>query len=154
MRIRKQYVDLVRSDFEEYPIWEFCLDEEGMEGQDETTVRPRTDMEAPEPGWGPLVVGVEYTLNDGTVYDGMCELDDEGGFRITWPEIRTEQGFCGLYFGKCTTDQAKSRADEVCRRLNKAPEDIFPVRYRLLLPGKPPGLEIEGIITGFRYDRG
>lgn len=39
-RIRKDAGVLTRSDFEEFPAWEFCLDEEGAEGQTESTMRP------------------------------------------------------------------------------------------------------------------
>ena len=39
-RIRKQVYDLTAEDLRRYPLWEFCLDEEGIEGQDEATVKP------------------------------------------------------------------------------------------------------------------
>ena len=44
---RKQVYLLSAEDFKSYPIWEFCLDEEGMEGQDEATVKPSEDLEVP-----------------------------------------------------------------------------------------------------------
>jgi hypothetical protein len=31
---------LTPADIEQHPIWEFAIDEEGIEGQDETWVRP------------------------------------------------------------------------------------------------------------------
>ena len=37
---RKQVYELANSDFIRCPVWEFALDEEGAEGQDEATVRP------------------------------------------------------------------------------------------------------------------
>jgi len=39
-RIRKDAGELTIADFDLSPIWEFCLDEEGVEGQTECTVRP------------------------------------------------------------------------------------------------------------------
>src|SRR5262252_1978828 len=39
-RVRKQVFDLTVEDLDRYPVWEFALDEEGDEGQDEATVRP------------------------------------------------------------------------------------------------------------------
>jgi hypothetical protein len=39
-RIRKQASDLRPADYERFPVWEFCLDEERVPGQDECTVRP------------------------------------------------------------------------------------------------------------------
>lgn len=38
--IRKQVDELNAEDFHKYPLWEYCLDEEGVDGQDECTVRP------------------------------------------------------------------------------------------------------------------
>ena len=69
-RIRKQMGDLVPSDLERYPIWEFALDEEGEEGQDEETVRPRPDLADADPDAGVLVVRAELVARDGTRFDG------------------------------------------------------------------------------------
>jgi hypothetical protein len=44
--IRKQSNELTAADWEYSKVWEFCLDEEGVEGQDESTVRPRPDIRA------------------------------------------------------------------------------------------------------------
>src|SRR5512132_118621 len=46
--IRKQVTDLRPDDLAPYPIWEFALDEEGEEGQDEETVKPQHG-ERPQP---------------------------------------------------------------------------------------------------------
>jgi hypothetical protein len=48
--IRKQVTDLLTDDLERFSIWEFALDEEGEQGQDEATVRPRPDLQRPDPG--------------------------------------------------------------------------------------------------------
>jgi len=40
MRIRKQVHELTIEDLEAHPAWQFALDEEAEEGQDEATVRP------------------------------------------------------------------------------------------------------------------
>ena len=40
MKIRKQVYQLTLDDLERTPVWEFALDEEVEEGQDEATVRP------------------------------------------------------------------------------------------------------------------
>ncbi len=43
-RVRKQPNELTAADWECSKVWEFCLDEEGVDGQDESTVRPRPDV--------------------------------------------------------------------------------------------------------------
>lgn len=50
--IRKQVTDLRPDDLAPYPIWEFALDEEGEEGQDEETVKPRPDLDRADPAEG------------------------------------------------------------------------------------------------------
>jgi hypothetical protein len=37
---RKPIDQITVADLVDFPIWEFCLDEEGVEGMDETWVRP------------------------------------------------------------------------------------------------------------------
>ncbi|MFN0011465.1 MAG: hypothetical protein ACKVS8_07455 [Phycisphaerales bacterium] len=39
-RIRKDASELTLADLQHAPVWEFCLDEEGVKGQTECTVRP------------------------------------------------------------------------------------------------------------------
>jgi hypothetical protein len=59
MKIRKQVYELTTDDLEHFPVWEFALDEEGDEVQDEATVRPRESSAPlnPEEGMflGPLI---------------------------------------------------------------------------------------------------
>jgi hypothetical protein len=38
--VRKPVYDLTLADFDAARVWEFALDEEGVAGQDEATVRP------------------------------------------------------------------------------------------------------------------
>ena len=66
MKIRKQVYDLAVSDLENHPIWEFALDEEGEDGQDEATVRPWEGGEPLNPADGMFVVRATFELADGT----------------------------------------------------------------------------------------
>lgn len=43
-RIRKDAGELRLADFEQFPVWEFCHNEEGVEGQTECTMRPRPNV--------------------------------------------------------------------------------------------------------------
>ena len=56
MPVRKQVYELTMQDLERFAVWEFALDEEGNEGQDEATVRP-WELAAPlDPAQGMFVV--------------------------------------------------------------------------------------------------
>lgn len=47
---RKPIDQITVADLVDFPIWEFCLDEEGVEGMDETWVRPLAPAAVPR--WG------------------------------------------------------------------------------------------------------
>src|SRR5690349_15800812 len=68
-RIRKQSSDLTPADFKFSKVWEGCLDEEGVEGQDESTVRARPDL----------------TIVDDPFFDGCiaCEACLPSGRRLS-----------------------------------------------------------------------
>jgi hypothetical protein len=59
---RKQVYALTIADFERFGVWEFALDEEGREGQDEATVRPREFDDPLDPADGNFVVRARFTL--------------------------------------------------------------------------------------------
>ena len=66
MKVRKQVYELTLADLERTPVWEFALDEEGEEGQDEATVRPFERSLPLDPGDGMFVVRARFRLADGT----------------------------------------------------------------------------------------
>jgi hypothetical protein len=64
--VRKQAYDLTLADFDAAPVWELALDEEGVAGQDEATVRPyEVSFQVDAAGHGGLVVRAVFTLADG-----------------------------------------------------------------------------------------
>ena len=68
--IRKQAYDLTAEDFEIYPVWEYALDEEGVEGQDESTMRPFEHSGPLDTSKQQLFVKAHFTLADGTRFRG------------------------------------------------------------------------------------
>ena len=59
--------------WERYPNWETALDEEGLPGQDETTLRPSTEAEIVDPA-AAFTAG-DATQADGTQRPALIELD-------------------------------------------------------------------------------
>lgn len=68
-------------------IWEFALDEEGVLGQDEATVRPRADLERADLDEGLFVIQAEFVAADGTRFDGYVSPQQEA--RIGWIRPRS-----------------------------------------------------------------
>src|SRR2546426_6168227 len=100
-KIRKQVYLLTLADLEKYPVWEFALDEEGEEGQDEATVRPYEVSQALDPSHGMFVVRASFTFADGSKMDGYLTPPVQGNDTpgTLQPVIVTTAGQVGLWCG-------------------------------------------------------
>lgn len=146
-RIRKQVYELVPADLERFPIWELATDEEGEEGQDEATVRPRPDLEIADPSEGILVVRAELVAADGTRFDGYLSPHSEPHVGYLQPTIVTDEGQVGFWSGMRVP--ARDELDGRYRVLGKSAGELFPLGYAALVPCE--GAETEGTLDGFLH---
>lgn len=159
LRNRWDISDLKPRMFEWCPVWEFALDEEGRWLQDECTVRPRPDVKfASADDW--QFVRAEYTAADGVHYFGVCQpvpTSDSHG--------RSYEGIWGLYcmdhtlFSGDEWVQLRAPGETPLRlfehstlrykykRLGKTAEQLFPMRFGLLVPSD--SLHAGGVLEGF-----
>jgi hypothetical protein len=79
MKIRKQVYELTLDDVRQSPVWEFALDEEGEEGQDEATVRPCIVSGPLDSADGPFIIRAVFTLADGTKMHGCLTIQGDDG---------------------------------------------------------------------------
>jgi hypothetical protein len=135
--------DLSWDDLERFPIWVDCLEREGEVGEDFLApIVPPVAIPYP-PDFGMAVVRAELTLADGTILNGTIDIE-----ALT----KTLVGVDLIIEGKWEYFSVPSH---LCKRLNKRPEEVFPIRFRC-----PVGFEgEEGVIEGecpidFRADRG
>jgi len=148
-KVRKQVYDLTLSDLNECPVWEFALDEECEEGQDEATVRP-SEYDLPfDPGNGLAVVKAQFKLADGTIMEGYLSPQIEGFKEIGYiqPVIIAPRGQVGFWHG--IFKPSKKQILEYCNILNKSPSEIFPINYKSaveIVDGP-----VEGVISDFLY---
>jgi len=149
LRIRKQVYDLTIEDFEHHPIWEFALDEEGEEGQDEATVRPYSLPGPPDPSESMVVLKASFILADGTQLSGYITppTPDATGLRTIQPQIITPHGQVSFWYGVLgpTQEHVKESYD----RLGRDALKVFPVRFwsEVEVAGGP----ITGTLNGFLY---
>jgi hypothetical protein len=134
MKIRKQVYELTVEDLREHPVWEFALDEEGEEGQDEATdeatVRPFISCGSVDPGAGMFIVRARFTLADGTPFVGyFTPSDDPNDFGTIQPQIITERGQVGFWMGVILDDIAP-----LYERLGRSAEQTFPVTFESDFP--------------------
>lgn len=148
VRIRRQVYELTPTDLESFPVWEFALDEEGEEGQDEATVRPYEVTLPLDPSEGMFIVRATLTLSDGTSFKGYLTPPVQGGAGLSTfqPAVVAPTGqvsfWCGMlvpsrdHIAKCYSLLGKTSSRQV-----------FPLRFRsdVSLVGGP----IAGDILGF-----
>jgi hypothetical protein len=147
-RIRKQVSDLTDADFSLSAVWEFALDEEGEEAQDEATVLPYAVSGALDPTAGMFVVRARFALADRTVMRGYLTPPVQGDSTLATlqPIIVTPAGqvifWCGMIV------PTAERIAESYWRLGKlsAPE-VFPIRFESAVPLRDT--QVRGEIPGF-----
>jgi len=72
-KIRIQDYNLTFTDLMKYPAWKYALDEEGVEGQDERTVRPYLAPIPLDLNKAYFLVRASFFLADGTSYKGYIK---------------------------------------------------------------------------------
>jgi hypothetical protein len=145
--IRKQVSDLRPDDLARYPIWEFALDEEGQEGQDEETVKPRPDLERANPAEGLFIVRADFVAADGTRFDGYVSPDENAHIRFTRPTMVTPDGQVQFWFGGVPPRPGKLEASY--QLLRKSPAELFPIYYRAC--AEHDGAALDGAIAAFMH---
>jgi hypothetical protein len=151
MRIRTQVYELAQADLDRFPIWEFALDEEGEDNQDEATVRPWERGEPLDPADGMFVVRATFVLADGTTLGGYLappvQGDDSMG--TIQPVVVTAQGQVGFWCG-VTTPTAEWMQGAYAQ-LGRDAAGVFPLRYSsdVELADGP----VAGTVNGFMHFR-
>jgi len=145
MKIRKQVYELTVDDLMEFPVWEFALDEEGEEGQDEATVRPSTAPLPLDCSEAMCIVRALFSLADGTRHIGYLTpghaADDLGAIQ---PLIITPHGHVIFWMGAARDDTGP-----FYEKLEKRAEQIFPITFKSDVP--LVGGVVFGSIPGFLH---
>ncbi len=147
MRIRKQIYEITLEDLLQFPVWEFALDEEADEGQDESTVRPYKSKRPVDPRSGMFAVKALFALADGSTKIGFLTPPADGinDISVVQPVIVTEHGQVMFWYGAFAP--GTHVLTEYYRRLGKTALEVFPITFRteVSMLGGP----IEGTISAF-----
>jgi hypothetical protein len=129
-RIRRQVYELTPSDLERFPVWEFSLDEEGEEGQDEETVRPCEPGGPLDPADGMFIVRASLTLSDGTRLNGYLTPPVEGdtGLSTLQPAVVVPSGQVSFWCGTIVPPAAHI-AKSYALVGKASPTQVFPLRF-------------------------
>jgi len=150
LRLRKQVYELSLQDFVDSPIWEFCSDEEDVEGQDEATVRPTEKTQLSDELPGACVVAADVLFADGSSGLGYlynCEVGDVG---CVQPNIFTGHGQINFWLGWLLfVPNASERVQANYMKIGKSESAIFPLSFqsRVDINGKPLQLVLQGFMA-------
>jgi hypothetical protein len=142
---RKSVLELTEEDIRSFPLWEYALDEEEREGQDETFVRPVMLLEDAIPRidrFELFVVATDYTTPAGAEYIGTVDLTIDQRRRVKLFSFVLVGDFGRELLPEASRavakkkglDDALQRREEVCRVLETEERRLFPLQYRLRLP--------------------
>jgi hypothetical protein len=148
--IRRQVYELKPTDLERFPVWEFALDEEGKEGQDEATVRPYEVSGALDPADGMFIVRASLTLSDGTRLKGYVTppIQGQGGLSTFQPAVVVPGGQVSFWCGMVVPPA--EHISSCYALLGKgSPTHVFPLRFEsdVDLVGGPVAGEVPGFMV-------
>src|SRR6266404_279844 len=108
-RAGKQVYELTQHDLNTFPVWEFRLEEESEEGQDESTVRPHTATGPLDPADRMFVVRAVFTLADGSRMQGYLTPPVRGDDSVgtLQPIIVTDRGQVRFWCGTMAPDSKR-----------------------------------------------
>ena len=144
---RKPIDQITVADLVDFPIWEFCLDEEGVEGMDETWVRPLAAAAVPNGAYSLSVAAVFETASGLRVNGSMGVTTAEDEVEIAYPVLLVD----GKYL--FVPSQHAAQIDEDDEKLRQAvvdalgPSPVFPLRYRLSVTIEGEASHREGIVA-------
>lgn len=155
-KIRKQINKLTAEDMESCPYWELALDEENVNGQDESTVRPNPDWTL---GAGLAAIRTVFTLSNGDTYRGFIVHDGAVKTPSTYaPSSDYEKtkyydpvllkGERQIAFWCGAAKPADKDVENWKLQLQEDATPVFPLRYKADVPDGAP---VEGIVVGFTY---
>ena len=148
MHIRRQVYDLTPADLERCAVWEFAIDEEGVEGQDEATVRPYETNDPVNATEGMFIVRASMTLADGTRFMGYLTPSAKGGSDLSscQPAGVGSDGQVSFWRGMLAL-RPEDLSDGYALLGKASPAQVFPIKFESDVP--VAGGPIVGEIPGF-----
>lgn len=147
-RIRKQVYELTPEDLIRHAVWEFALDEEGEDSQDEATVRPYQPDGLLDPGDGMFIVRARLELADGTQLRGYLTppVQGDSGLGTLQPVVVIPGGQLSFWCGMLAPEPVHVASSYAL--LGKAlASEVFPVRFESEV--QLVGGSIAGEVPGF-----
>jgi hypothetical protein len=129
---RKSVTDLTVDDLDAFPVWEYATDEESVDGQDESWVRPLPVARLPSQAFS-LSVASDFECPNGTQLEGIMDVTTAVEFPVTSAVLFIRGRY--TYVGGVPGSWERQR---IAEELDADEADIFPLRYtlRVLVEGE------------------
>ena len=133
---RKPIFSMVPRELRQYPIWEFALDQEAVEGQDETWIRPVKRKTVPKNAHS-QIVATQFTTHAGKELHGFMVVTTVGGHveiqpgAVFWMGYRSLSGGSKERVAKTRPKSSTKDRNELARVLAVGEGEVFPMCYRL-----------------------
>lgn len=127
-KICKPIDQLQPSDIELYPIWEFSLDEEGNEEQDETWVRP-TYSEIVGLGQYSLSVAADFETSSGKNIPGIIGVSTVDGVELSYGVLLHQGNY--IVIPDPSFYDFENEKLSLSLMLGEKVSDVFPLKFTL-----------------------
>jgi len=128
LRTRKPINTLESKDMVAFPVWEFASDEEGVEGQDETWVRPVKTKVIPADSYS-LSVAAHFITASGKELPGLVGVTTAGAIKLGPAVLLPVGKYIVFPFPGDRNAEAEFRAAAALLGMSEA--EVFPLRYQL-----------------------
>lgn len=125
---RKPIDEITTRDLEAFPIWEFAMDEESIEGRDETWIRPVPASAVPHDSYS-LSVAADFLTSSGKAFPGIIGVTTAEGLEFGHGALLVEGDY--LFVPTAHFFLAQKARGELVNALGEAESDIFPLRFTL-----------------------
>lgn len=141
---RKPVDLLTPEDFAVFPVWEYAIDEEGVEGSDETWVRPLGTTIVPLRGY--THVAADFTAICGRAYTGYVTLSTLDGVPGVCQGVIFHGG-APLFVSNPEAFGFRKSRDVLLAALTLAESELFPLSFRLRVPLEGQADQLCGVLT-------
>src|SRR5262245_25997614 len=124
LKTRKPIDKLTAADLLAFPIWEYAIDEEDVEGRDETWVRPTNATVVRANSWS-LSVAADFRTHSGITLPGLMGVTTAGGVEIDGAVLLPERKYIVVDSNSAASRRSTASA------LGMSVRDLFPLSFTL-----------------------
>ncbi len=119
---------LTLDDIAKHPIWEFAIDEEGNDEQDETWVRPVDSDVIPMDEYS-MSVAADFFAPSGARFEGIVGVDTSDGIELSHAALISTDQY--IFVPAPTYRGADLEYDRIASQLGLPKASLFPLRCEL-----------------------